>query len=453
MPDSTPRRPRQSKQSGNLEATNSLLARIWQKRESLCALTEQAMISGVNFLFTVMLLKFAPLETLGVFQMGRFLMLLLAGMQNSLISFPYTIAFRQINPEDPESSKRYACSQLVLAILFCGLTILLIAGCLVYPWDASVFGMLVALLLAAPMFLVREFSRRHEFAHLRAESAMWFSILAAALQIGGLLVLHWRGAINAASAMTVLALSYAITNAIWLAWRYREFEVSRETSTSSADPSEASKYSVANTLKTNWQIGRWIFSSQSLSDLLLTSIHWLITLGVDKTVGGAFAACFQVASLLNPLVMGLTNMLPPRFAKITAEENRKQLYLAASASAKSMLSVLLVISAFLSVASPWLLSILAKEPIANAGLVMFVLVAMMVVQALGIPPFHGLNAMSLPQKTVAAPMIGLIFGIAVFLLLGIPWGAAGAAIALLVGRALVTGVTFWEFRRTAMFSQ
>ena len=146
-------------------------------------------------------------------------------------------------------------------------------------------------------------------------------------------------------------------------------------------------------------------------------------------------------------------MLPPRFAKITAEENRKQLYLAASASAKSMLSVLLVISFFLSVASPWLLSILAKEPIANASLVMFVLVAMMVIQALGIPPFHGLNAMSLPQKTVAAQMIGLIFGIAVFLLLGIPWGAAGAAIALLIGRTLVTGVTFWEFRRTAMLSQ
>ena len=312
------------------------------------------------------------------------------------------------------------------------------------------FWMLVALLLAAPMFLVREFSRRHEFAHLRAESAMWFSILAAVFQIGGLLGLHWSGAINAASAMTVLALSYAATNAIWLGWRYKEFDVDREASSGSASSSEASNYSVAKTLKKNWQIGRWIFSSQSLSDLLLTSIHWLITLGVDKTAGGAFAACFQVASLLNPLVMGLTNMLPPRFAKITSEQNRQQLYIAASASAKSMLSVLLVISAFLCVASPWLLSILAKEQIANAALIMFVLVVMMVIQALGIPPFHGLNAMSLPQKTVAAQAIGLVFGIAVFLLLGIPWGAAGAAIALLIGRILVTGLTFWEFRRTAL---
>lgn len=453
MPDSTPRRPRQNQQSGKPAATKSLVERILQKRESLCALTEQAMISGVNFLFTLVLLKLAPLETLGVFQMGRFLMLLLAGMQNSLISFPYTITFRQISPDDLESSKRYAASQLVLAILFCGLTILLIAGCLFFPWDASVFWMFVALLLAAPMFLVREFSRRHEFAHLRTESAMWFSILAAVLQIGGLLAIHWSGAINAASAMTVLALSYAATNAIWLGWRRKEFDVDYETSNGLAHSSKASNYSVTKTLKMNWKIGRWIFSSQSLSDLLLTSIHWLVTLGVDKTVGGAFAACFQVASLLNPLVMGLTNMLPPRFAKIAAEENRKQLYAAASASAKSMLKFLLVTSIFLCLASPWLLTILAKEPISNAALVMFVLVAMMVIQALGIPAFYGLNAMSLPQKTVAAQVIGLIFGIVVFLGLGISWGAVGAAIALFIGRILVVGFTFWEFRRTALSSR
>lgn len=441
MPDSTTRPSEESNKSEESTTASSLVARIWQKRESLFALMEQAMISGVNFLFTLMLLKFAPLETLGVFQMGRFLMLLLVGMQNSLISFPYTISFRQITSDDLESSKSYASSQLVLAILFCGLTVLLIAGCLIYPWDNSVFWMLAALLLAAPMFLVREFSRRHEFAHLRIESAMWFSIMAAVLQIGGLLVLHYNGIINAASAMIVLALSYAVTNVIWYRWRYKEFHVSSKTSS----------YSVTKTLKTNWQIGRWIFSSQSLSDLLLTSIHWLITLGVDKTAGGAFAACFQVASLLNPLVMGLTNMLPPRFAKITAEENRKQLYSAATASTKSMLRVLLVTGLLLCLASPWLLSILAKEPIPNATVVMFVLVAMMVIQALGIPPFHGLNAMSLPQKTVAAQAVGLMVGIAVFLFLGIPWGAAGAAVALLIGRILATGFVFWEFRRVAMF--
>ena len=182
----------------------------------------------------------------------------------------------------------------------------------------------------------------------------------------------------------------------------------------------------------------------------MTSIHWLITLGVDKTAGGAFAACFQVASLLNPLVMGLTNMLPPRFAKIAAEENRKQLYVAASASAKSMLWILLLTSVFLCLTSPWFLNVLAKEPIAHATTVMFLLVAMMVVQALGIPPFHGLNAMSLPQKTVVPQAVGLMCGIIVFLSLGISWGAAGAAVALLIGRTLVTAYTFWEFRRIAM---
>ncbi len=430
----------------------SLLDRILKKRESLCALTEQAMISGINFLFTLMLLSFAPLETLGVFQMGRFLMLLLAGMQNSLISFPYTIEFRQVTQDHATLSHRYARNQLLLATGFCLLSMALIAASLVYRWDGSVFQMLLALLLAAPMFLIREFARRHEFAHLRTASAMWLSILAAVLQVGGLLTLHQFGSIDAASVMIVLAVAYALTNATWLLWRRNEFRIPPETGASQTDTHAplSQPQTLSQTLSQNWKIGRWIFSSQSLSDLLLTSIQWLITLAVDKSAGGAFAACFQVASLLNPLVMGLTNMLPPRFAKIAAEENRQQLYQAASLAAKSMLLVLAFTSVFLCGFSPWLLSMLAQQPIANATAIMLLLVLMMDIQALGIPPFHGLNAMSLPRKTVLAQVIGLVAGIAVFLMLGIQWGAVGAAVALLVGRILVTGFTFWEFRRTAM---
>ena len=445
MPDSMPPH---SKKTGEPAAGTSRATSLGRKRESLCALIEQAMISGINFLFTVLLLKFAPLETLGVFQMGRFLMLLLAGMQNSLISFPYTIAFRQIRQETNQSSGSYAASQLGLAAVFSGVSVLVITASLIYPWDKSVFWMLAALLFATPMFLLREFARRHEFAHLRTESAMWLSVVAAALQVGGLLALHWTGGINAASALMVLALAYAFTNGIWFVLRRKEFAA--PTTLGAASSTDAVHYSVLTTMKKNWQIGRWIFSSQSLSDLLLTAIHWLITLGVDKTAGGAFAACFQVASLLNPLVMGLTNMLPPRFAKIAAEENRQQLYREAVSSARSMLWILVIIGAILCVASPWLLAILADQPVPNAALVMFLLVLMMVFQAVGIPPFHGLNAMSLPQKTVAAQAIGLMVGIALFLALGISWGAAGAAIALLIGRVLVTGFIFWEFRRTAM---
>lgn len=410
-------------------------------RDSGYALVEQGSQSALNFITMFLISRFCGLEALGVYAMGRFLMLLLGGMQNSLVSFPYTLFFRRSHQDEAEE---FAGSHLILCLYFglmAGVGFLAIASTCNWlsPSTANLSSMYFGVAIATPLYLIREFSRRHEFAHLRTSNAMWLAVLGATLQLGGLLLLHSLDQLTVFTAFLLVGLSCLLPNIVWFVQTKSELSFSRK--------------EVASVVKKNWVVGKWIFSTQTVMDLLLLSIQSMLVLLVDQKAGGVFAACFAVVSLCNPIVRGLSNLLAPRFAKIYAESSKKLLSIAVKKETLRFVGVLLLLGIVIVFLGEHLVQLFYDKPIQHLAHVLIVLSASMLFQAAGLPAFHALNTIEEPRKAFLPRLAGGMLA-AIFLL---AWGAGfrelGAAYGLLIANIIITSLTLYRFLASNQFDQ
>jgi len=392
------------------------------------ALAEQGMQSATNFLTVALIGLLVNLETLAIYQMGRFVILLITGIQNSLISFPYTISFRTAETKPAQ----LAGSQLLLTIVLAVLTIPTLAIVWMLPWETDVRNMIAALFLALPAYLVREFYRRHDFAHLRTRFTFILSLCLSLIQIAGMLLLWKLKCLNAANVFLVIALACFLTVIVWSWLRRREFEFGFRGQDFAR---------LKTTIGENWTLGKWIFSTQGLSDVLLTVIQWALG---GKAVGGMFAACFQIASLCNPVVMGLANLLPPKFAQVLAESGRARLMESIQNFNKSFLIIVGAIAIGLCLFCEPLLRIVSKETVTSPYHLTFVLAMFMLVQAVGLPAYHGLNAIREPAKALLPRLVGILSAAAFFGLAKGWESALIAAYSLLIAHFVISTLTFYR---------
>ncbi|MFK7770247.1 MAG: lipopolysaccharide biosynthesis protein [Mariniblastus sp.] len=393
------------------------------------ALAEQGTQSATNFLTVALIGLLVDLETLAVYQMGRFVILLLAGFQNSLISFPYTISFRTSLDDNPT---QLAGSQLLLAIGLISIAVPVIALGLIFRWEQSVGNMIFALLFAVPGYLIREFFRRHDFAHLRTRTTFFLSLAMCLMQVLGMLLLWSFERLDAANVFVVIAMACSVTSVFWYWIRRNEFTLAN---------GKQGFHHLKSTALSNWSIGKWIFSNQALTDLLLTAIQWALG---SKAVGGMFAAGFQIVSLCNPVVMGLANLLPPKLAKTFAESGRSDLMETIHNFNKSFLVIVGGIAIGLVLFCEPLLNIVSQESVEHPYHLTAVLAAMMLVQAIGLPAFHGLNAVKEPFRAFSPRLLGIAVAI-VFFGLANGWDSAiVAAYSLLIAHTVISTLTFLQ---------
>ncbi|MBI1318117.1 MAG: oligosaccharide flippase family protein [Candidatus Hydrogenedens sp.] len=273
----------------------------------LFGLAGQVFVSGTNFGTGVLLARFAGKEQYGHYFLGFTLLVYMVELQNALISTPYMVYAPRM---DEAERRRYAGSALAhqgAAMAAATVLFLFAAAC-------SAAGLLapnllpVLFLLAATggFFMLRDQVRRFCFAHMQMGAAFLCDIAVAALQLGGLALLAWSGALTALSAYGVIAVACGITALGWLFWARAQFEFDRS--------------DFAPSLRRNWQFGRWVFASAVVWGLSMNFYPWILNRFHGAEAAGLWGACFTVVMLGNILLMGVTNYLGPRIAALYAED-------------------------------------------------------------------------------------------------------------------------------------
>lgn len=419
------------------QARSSLLQRV---SENGWALAEQGTQSALNFITIFALTILVGFEAAAIYQMGRFVFLLIAGIQNSLVSFAYTINFRSVAAErlGPMAGCHliYSLAMGIGSAILCGLVAILPV------FDSDIRWMLAALAIAIPAWMIREFFRRHEFAHLRPATAFWFATLASVIQLAILIALYFLDSLNGASVFLAIGFSSIAAIVPWFSVRRQDFEFSM--------------LNLKEQAWENWALGKWIFAGQTLTDLLLTAIQWILVLSAGKAAGGAFAIGFQLISLCNPVATGLSNMVPPRFASIVAENSTQKLLDWTVKFNRWFLALLAAIGCGVVVFSPLLFRILKKvdQPWdSHPWHLLIVLALSFVAQAAGITAFHGLNILRKPEANMWPRVIGILLAIGFLVLCGAQWGALGAAYTLLLANIVISALTYARFRQTAQSTE
>lgn len=279
-----------------------LLARVHRLTASntFLAFADQCAVSGQAFLTLLLMGAFADLAQVGIFAVALSIIAMALAIQDAAITRPYTIQLHA----PIGSARQHLIASLRLFLVFAALAFLIVlafgmVGVVGRWWDGQV---VVALALALPGALFREFGRRVSFAHERSIEAVLIDAPVVCLGLVGIIGLGWIGQLTAATALMVLAATNLAAGLCWLVAK----GLSRATD----------KVPTTQVAESSWMMGRWLILYQFAMQTQGYTTHWLALLFLGASATGVYAACLSIVAFANPMLYGLFNIMIPKSARV-----------------------------------------------------------------------------------------------------------------------------------------
>ena len=356
--------------------------------------------------------------------LGFSLVLLAIDMQAHLISTPYMIGVprfkgtRQALFTGSSFIHQLALSAITSASLAIGAFVLLLG---VGPQGLA--RVMCALVVAISFIMLREFARRVCFAWLRMEAALLVDSFVAVGQIGGILILAHLDALSASNAYWVIGAVCGLVAFSWLIWIRKRLE-----------------WRIGQALadfKNNWSLAKWIFASGSLWTLSVNLYPWILTAFHGTASSGVWAACIGIVAIVNPVLLGLSNILGPMISYSFVEGGHvklRQFTLRASVVFSALLFPFCLI---LLVYGESLMTFIYGYKYAGNGLVVSVLALSLVISVPRFTCSRALFAMGRADLDFKASFVALLVLVTLGIWLVRTWGLVGAACGLLITNILV----------------
>lgn len=400
------------------------------------SLIDQAVVSGTSLFATVAIGRFTVPSQLGIYALVASLMIALQNTQNALIASPYTILRHRPagTPQEHAGSALALCG--LLAVLA---TIVMVVVALVVEFESNkpvLEAAVWALAVMSPFILIREFGRDYAFAHLQMGKILLLDLSVAAAQIATLGYLSWRGSLSPADALLAIGTAYGVTGLAWLYWDRGRFKVRVN--------------QLPEALRQAWRLGRWILANQLSLVAQVNLSYWLIAAIGGTAATGIYAACMCVASLANPLVLGLSNVM---FAQATVAFKEGGTARLKNSALHEGLLLGVAMTGFCLVilfAGEYVLQLFfTQQDYVGHGDVLVALALWQLAHAIGIPASNSLSAMERVRVNFYTGLAGTCIAALFITLLMMKWGLLGAAIGLLIGSACRSAMRWAVFLMTS----
>ena len=387
------------------------------------------MVSGASFLTFVMVSRWTNPSELGFYSIGISVLISALAVQHSMVLLPFIIdRYRPLG-----TLAEHAGTSLIQSGLLSVLGIVLFAGtalCLsVWGAEPDMTGIAWALAATVPFAMLREFARQCAFGRLHMGEALMLDLAAATIQFA---LLYWLGSTGHMSPATACAALGGACGLVGLVWLYlcRSDFVFRKDQTLAA-------------AKQSWSLGKWLLAGQVTVSLQGYATFWLLALVQGTAATGVYAACMSLASFGNPLMTGINNALRPKavLALETSGEMslRKQIVRGAALQGMAM-SVFCVMLAFWSTDAMRL--VYHGKNFDGQGDTVVLLGFGLLASAVGSPAQFGLASIGGARAIVWSFVLGLVFTVALGLLLMPQWSLFGAACGYAAGCVAAT-VGLW----------
>ena len=409
-------------------------ARAAHARKGALTLIDQSVVSGTNFLTTVILGRVCLQHELGVYAMGFSLVLMLMGISRALVWMPYTTY-------SPHLAGRrlagYTGSVTVHMAAFCLLTALglgVASAATGFSAGGAVFSRLLGVLaFAAVLMLLREFIRRIYLARMQASRALALDVVLAGLQIGGLVFLAVGGVLSAPAAYCVIGLACGLVSAGWWLVMRRRVQIS-------------GRQARVDWLR-NWKSARWMFPAALIGVGALGIYPWILALFHGTVSVGSLTAAQGVILFANPLLLGVCGFFGPlaahTYARSGADALGRLVFL-------STLALIGVMGLFCAVVSTWggeLVQLIYGPRYAGQGQVVWALACAQLAFAAGIPVSYGLLALHRADYELKIAAIQLTVTLTLGLWCVRTYGAAGVGYGILAGYLAAVALQWSAFRR------
>ena len=404
------------------------------RHKSIATLADQGVASATNFLTGVIIGRACAKEEFGLYMLGFSIVLFVMTLQTSLISTPYMVySPRLIGREHG----RYTGSTLIHQLALSALTIFALAvGGVALSFGVGPQGLapvVWALVVVITFILVREYARRVCFANLQVKTALLLDSCVAVVQVSGLLLLAYLGVLSAGLAYWVVGLACGLAVVGWLIRMRKTFALQLTRAISD--------------LGRNWSFGKWVFASGLRWALSMNLYPWILAAFHGTASTGVWAACFGVAAIGNPLLLGMQNFLGPKIAHSYAEGGTMALRRFVIKASGFFSLVIAPFCVLLLVFGGSLIVILYGDKYTGNGLVVSILALNLLVSAMAFCFSRALFAMERADVDFAVNFVALFILLTLGFWLVKAFGPLGVACGLLSGNTVATAVRYILFSR------
>jgi O-antigen/teichoic acid export membrane protein len=182
--------------------------------------------------------------------------------------------------------------------------------------------------------------------------------------------------------------------------------------------------------------------------LSIQAVQWVLVLMLDETATGLFVAPLTMVMIINPFLMGVTNVFLPASASALASGKSKEVR-----SGVHMLALFFVplMAGFLGAVilfGPDLMPIIYGAEYAGHDLTLILLAVTVVLRTFGIPANIGLWVFERTRENFFCGAMGFLVTMAVTLAAVPSAGVAGAAFGLVAGDAVTSVLRWWRWRQS-----
>jgi O-antigen/teichoic acid export membrane protein len=348
---------------------------------------DQGLLSATNFLCLYFVARLGDAAEVGAFAIAMSVVALLLAAQEALVVRPYTAQLHQ-----PGASHEQQTSQALCVVYgLCGSSFcLMLAGAFVFGGSGSSTSMsyaCLALAVAGPCLLLREFARKFSYAHLRLASALSVTGAACALTLGALLSLGLTQKLTAANAISVLGAASFLSFIVW-ACRGKPLPKPR----------------AAGAWRQSWRLGKWFLAAQSAVQVQAYASIWLTLALVGPASAGIYAACASIVGLVNPLLYGVLNLFVPQSSRALHDGGVTALRKLAVQSALLITGIMAAFCLALAIGGEWIMNLTFPAEYHGQRWLIVILAAAMLAGAAGAPASIALGAAE--RANLAALIVG-----------------------------------------------
>jgi len=394
------------------------------------ASVDQAFLSALNFLISIVLIKTVSKPEYGYYSIFFSIILFMASTQNAVINTPLAVL---LITKKGGKKKKYVGSlyfgQNLFLFLFALIGIL--AGMLTWYFnllDSSLSAIIAAISIASIGILLREFLRAYFFADEAPKTVLIIDIIYIVLFIILSFVAYLFSQLNVAVVFFLMGLSSFFVGLYF----------------SSKSKWKFSRSDIKTTYSENWKYGKWALFGVTVTHIQTYSYLYLLGIIVSSA---AVADVSAARLLLMPLILvqeGWSKVILPYGSKLREEKRLSRLFKEQIAITIAFVVIVMFLVLSLIFFKPLLLRIVLSAKYANSFNYIFYWGAIFAMGFITLNASFGLQVLKNFELISKINFVTMIVTVLLSYFLIYSNGIEGGLIALLVGQ-IVSAILLWYY--------
>jgi O-antigen/teichoic acid export membrane protein len=401
----------------------------------MIALADQAIVSVVTFATGILVARASGDATspLALYFLGLTLWLLAGEIGFSLVSTPHMLRLPRLSGERMRVFNGSMLGIQLGLVLLITLAAAIAAGLSLVIRQIDMALMLLLSGVAVAPITLRNFARQMCFARRESSSAFVLDASVSALQLLSIVALFVLDHLNWMTALASIAIANVAGCLGFFVLRSDQFSFDRRR--------------CLIDLRRSWITSRWLLAS-SLTWTAGTHLYpWVIALLAERAQASVWGVCYQLASIGNPLVMAIQNVLGPQIAHARVERDAEGFRRYVVRAMLGFGALVLPVAVGMSVFASQLLGRIYGSAYAVHDHIAQTLLMAVVFMAVSFAASRGLFGLRRADLDFYANFLPILSLVLVGTWLIPIHGARGAAIALLVGLGLACAFRTIAFLR------